>query len=54
MEIIIKTVLVGIGATLMMDIWAFMLRCFHIKSLDYRFVGRWMVIFLKENFIMIK
>ncbi|MGU9939574.1 DUF2938 domain-containing protein [Empedobacter brevis] len=50
MEIIIKTVLVGIGATLMMDIWAFMLRCFHIKSLDYRFVGRWIGYFFKGKF----
>ncbi|WP_312557714.1 DUF2938 domain-containing protein [Empedobacter brevis] len=50
MEIIIKTVLVGVGATLMMDIWAFMLRCFHIKSLDYRFVGRWIGYFFKGKF----
>lgn len=50
MEIIIKTVLVGVGATLMMDIWAFILRCFHIKSLDYRFVGRWIGYFFKGKF----
>ncbi len=41
MNIIIKTILVGIGATFAMDIWAFILGLFNIKSLDYRLVGRW-------------
>ena len=38
---IIKIIVIGIGATLTMDIWAFLLRLFNIKSLDYRFLGRW-------------
>ncbi len=42
METIIKTILIGVGATLSMDIWAFILRLFNVKSLDYRFVGRWL------------
>jgi hypothetical protein len=41
MHIIIKTLLVGIGATFAMDIWSFILKLFKISSLDYRFVGRW-------------
>lgn len=41
MHIIIKTVLVGVGATFAMDIWSYILSLFKVKSLDYRFVGRW-------------
>lgn len=42
MEIIIKTILIGIGATIAMDIWALVLKyLFQIKSLNYAFVGRW-------------
>ncbi len=41
MNIVVKTLIVGIGATLAMDIWSFILSLFNIKSLDYRFVGRW-------------
>lgn len=42
MDTIMKTILTGIGATLSLDLWAFLLRLFNIKSLDYRFVGRWL------------
>lgn len=36
-------VLLGIGATLVMDIWAFALkRLWNIPSLDYALVGRWL------------
>lgn len=35
-------VLVGAGATLVMDVWAqLQKRAFGVSSLDYRFVGRW-------------
>lgn len=35
--------LLGIGATLVMDLWAIILkRCFGIPSLDYAMVGRWL------------
>jgi len=50
MEIIIKTILVGVGATIVMDIWAFILKLFDIKSLDYRFVGRWIGHFANGKF----
>jgi hypothetical protein len=42
MDTIIKTILTGIGATLSLDLWVFLLKLFKIKSLDYRFVGRWL------------
>lgn len=38
---LIKTILIGIGATLIMDLWAYLQKLFNVKSLDYRFVGRW-------------
>ncbi len=50
MEIIIKTILVGVGATIVMDIWAFILKLFNVKSLDYRFVGRWIGHFASRKF----
>ena len=39
--IILKTIAIGIGATLAIDIWASVLKLFKIKSLDYCYVGRW-------------
>ena len=50
MHIIIKTLIVGIGATFAMDIWSFILGVFNIKSLDYRFVGRWIANIPKGQF----
>ncbi|GAB6261159.1 DUF2938 domain-containing protein [Photobacterium sp. 53610] len=39
---IIHAVLLGIGATLVMDLWALFLKvCFNIPSLNYAMVGRW-------------
>ena len=38
--IILKTLAIGIGATLAIDIWVTLLKLFKIKSLDYRYVGR--------------
>ncbi|TDQ23795.1 DUF2938 domain-containing protein [Tenacibaculum caenipelagi] len=38
----LQIIIIGIGATLTMDIWASLLSLFNIKSLDYRFVGRWL------------
>lgn len=34
-------VIVGIGATVSMDLWALFLRIFKIQSLDYGLLGRW-------------
>ena len=39
--IILKTLAIGIGATLAIDLWVTLLKLFKIKSLDYRYVGRW-------------
>lgn len=38
----VKVVLVGIGATLVMDLWAFILKALGIPTLNYGLVGRWM------------
>lgn len=48
--IILKIVLIGIGATLLVDIWGFVQSLFKIKSLDYRFVGRWIANFPNGKF----
>jgi hypothetical protein len=41
---IIGAVLVGLGATLLIDLWALLLRRgFHIPSLDYCLLGRWLL-----------
>ena len=39
--LILKTLAIGIGATLAIDLWVTLLKLFKIKSLDYRYVGRW-------------
>jgi hypothetical protein len=36
-----KILLIGIGATLAVDAWTFILGLFKVSSLDYRYVGRW-------------
>ncbi|UTW07229.1 DUF2938 domain-containing protein [Pseudomonas benzenivorans] len=42
-EIVLRVILVGIGATLVMDGWALARRrLFGIASLDYALVGRWL------------
>jgi hypothetical protein len=41
-EFLVRAVLIGVGATLVMDLWAmFIKRCFGIPSLDFSMVGRW-------------
>lgn len=41
-SLLLQTALVGIGATVFMDLWAWIQRrAFDIPSLDYRLVGRW-------------
>jgi hypothetical protein len=43
MELVMRTVLIGIGATALMDIWAAFLKlAFGASSLDYAMVGRWL------------
>jgi hypothetical protein len=42
LEFAVRTVLIGAGATIVMDLWAiFLRRIFDITSLDYRLLGRW-------------
>jgi len=47
MTTILKIILIGIGGTFAVDIWTFILSLFKIKSLDYRYVGRWIAYFPK-------
>lgn len=46
----LKITIIGVGATFLVDIWIFLLGLFNIKSLDYRFVGRWIGNFPKGKF----
>ncbi|MEK1907488.1 MAG: DUF2938 domain-containing protein [Pseudomonas sp.] len=42
-EMIVQAALLGIGATLVMDLWALLRRrVFGVASLDYALVGRWL------------
>jgi hypothetical protein len=40
-EFALRTVSIGVGATLVMDGWALVLRQFGIPSLNFAFLGRW-------------
>lgn len=47
----LEIALIGIGATLIMDIWAILQKLFfRIPSLDYRLVGRWIGHMCKGRF----
>ncbi|KXX67440.1 DUF2938 family protein [Flammeovirga sp. SJP92] len=50
MNILLKILLIGIGSTATMDIYAFILRQFGINGLDYRFLGRWIGYLFKGKF----
>ncbi len=50
MNTILKIIIIGIGATLAVDFWVVLLKVFNIKSLDYRYVGRWIANFPKGKF----
>jgi hypothetical protein len=41
MEPIVRSVLIGVGATLVMDAWAALLRRFGVPSLNFAMLGRW-------------
>ena len=42
MELVVRAVLIGVGATIVMDLWALVRkRVFGVASLDYRMLGRW-------------
>lgn len=41
-EMLLRTVALGFGATLLMDLWALLLKyLYDVNGLDFRFVGRW-------------
>jgi hypothetical protein len=40
-EFALRTILIGVGATMVMDVWALLLRQFGIPSLNFAFLGRW-------------
>ncbi len=42
LEIIVRVVLIGVGATLLMDAWAALLRQFGVPSLNFALLGRWL------------
>jgi hypothetical protein len=50
MNILLKIITIGIGATLILDLWNYLLGLFNIKSLDYRFIGRWIGNFVNGKF----
>lgn len=42
LDLLVRAVLIGVGATVVMDLWAvFLKRCVGIASLDFAMVGRW-------------
>lgn len=51
MNMALETGVIGIGATLIMDIWAILQkRLLNIPSLNYKLVGRWLVYMRKGQF----
>jgi len=50
MVAMLKAMYVGVGATLLLDFWNFVLSLFGIDSLNYRYVGRWIGHFPKGKF----
>jgi DUF2938 family protein len=43
-EVIVRTALIGVGATLLIDLWAVLLRrTVGLRSLDYCLLGRWIL-----------
>lgn len=41
MEFALRSILIGLGATLVMDLWAALLRRLGVPSLDFALLGRW-------------
>ena len=52
MDIVLRAIIVGIGATLVLDLWALALRrAFGVRSLDWALVGRWVGHFRRGRFM---
>jgi hypothetical protein len=41
MDFALRSMVIGAGATMLMDVWAALLRRFGINSLNFAFLGRW-------------
>jgi hypothetical protein len=41
LEFVLRTILIGVGATLVMDAWAWLLRRLGVPSLNLALLGRW-------------
>ena len=41
-ELVLRSALIGAGATMVMDVWAALLRRFGVPSLNFAFLGRWL------------
>ncbi|BDD09364.1 membrane protein [Fulvitalea axinellae] len=50
MSTLFKTLIVGVGATVVMDVFTFLLNLIGIKTLDYRLLGRWVGHMFKGRF----
>lgn len=42
LEVSLRVVSIGVGATLVMDVWALLLRQLGVPSLNFAFLGRWL------------
>jgi hypothetical protein len=52
LEIVVRAVLIGVGATVIMDLWAALLKyLFGVPSLDYGMLGRWFGHFTRGRFM---
>jgi len=40
-DLVVRSVLIGVGATMTIDVWAAILRRFGVPSLSFAFLGRW-------------
>ena len=51
-NLVYQIILIGIGATIVMDLWAILLKqMFHIPPLNWAFVGRWIGHFPKGKVV---
>jgi hypothetical protein len=50
-ELVFRSIFIGTGATLLMDLWAALLRRFGVPSLDFKLLGRWILHLPKGRWI---
>lgn len=51
LELVLRVLLIGVGATMLMDAWALILKRFGVPSLNFAFLGRWIGNLLKGQWI---